>query len=70
MDVVGTFLDSELYTHTHTHTHTRRVTIFCHITDLFHIDGHDRTIFEILVKYCTRLLDDGSSVIRNFLEYF
>jgi len=24
----------------------------------------------ILAKYCTRLPDDGSSVIRNMLEYF
>ena len=26
--------------------------------------------FVILAKYCTRLPDDGSSVIRNMLEYF
>ena len=28
------------------------------------------TILVILAKYCTRIPDDGSSVIRNMLEYF
>jgi len=32
-----------------------------------HINGHDRTIFLILAKYCTRL-PDGLSVIRNMFE--
>ena len=31
---------------------------------------HDRTILVILAKYCTRLPDDGSSLIRNMLEHF
>jgi len=31
---------------------------------------HDRTITVILAKHCTRLPDDGSSVIRNMLEHF
>ena len=39
-------------------------------TDHVHINGHDRTIFVILAKHCTRLPDDGSSVIWNMLEYF
>ena len=36
----------------------------------FHVNGHDRTIFVILAKQCTKLTDDGSSVIRNMLEHF
>jgi len=32
--------------------------------------GHDRIILVILAKHCTRLPDDGSSVIRNMLEHF
>jgi len=39
-------------------------------TDFVHVNGHDRTILVILAKYCTRLPDDGSSVIQNMLEYF
>jgi len=35
-----------------------------------HVNGHDRIILVILAKYCTRLPDDGSSVIRNKLGYF
>ena len=35
-----------------------------------HVNGHDRTILVILAKHCTRLPDDGSSVIRNMLEHF
>ena len=31
---------------------------------------HDIIILVILAKYCIRLPDDGSSVIRNMLEYF
>jgi hypothetical protein len=31
-------------------------------------DIHDSTILVILAKHCTRLPDDGSSVIRNMLE--
>ena len=34
------FTVRELYTHT-------TVTICCHNTDLFHVNGHDRTIFVI-----------------------
>ena len=30
------------------------VKIFCHNTDHAHVNGHDRTIFVILTKYCTR----------------
>jgi len=33
-----------------------------------HINGHDRNIFVILAKHCTRLPDDGPFVIRNMLE--
>ena len=33
-------------------------------------NGQDSTILVILAKYCTRLRDDGSSVIRNMLEHF
>ena len=40
----------------------------CHNTDLVHVNGHDRTIFVILAKHCTRLPNDGSSVIRNMSE--
>jgi len=56
--------------YTHTHTHTQRVRICCHNTDHVHVNGHDRTILVIFVKYCSRLPDDGSSVIRNMLEHF
>jgi len=35
-----------------------------------HINGHDGTITVILAKYCSRLPEDGSSVIRNMLEHF
>jgi len=35
-----------------------------------HVNGHDRIILVILAKHCTRLPDDGSSVIRNMLEHF
>jgi len=34
------------------------------------VKGHDRIILVILAKHCTRLPDDGSSVIRNMLEHF
>jgi len=54
---------------THTHTHNR-VTICCRNTDHVHINGHDSNIFVILANYCTRLSDDGSSVIRNMLGTF
>ena len=37
-------------------------------TDYVHVNGHDRTITVILAKYCTKLPDDGSIVIRNMLE--
>jgi len=52
------------------YTHTQRVRICCHNTDLVHVNGHDRIILVILSKHCTRLTDDGSSVIRNMLEHF
>ena len=51
-------------------THTHHVQICCHNTDYVHVNGHDRTITVILAKHCTRLPDDGSSVIRNMLEHF
>jgi len=44
--------------------------ICCHNTDHVHVNGHHRTILVILAKYCTRLPDDGSCVIRNMLEHF
>jgi len=52
------------------YTHAQRVRSCCHNTDYVHINEHDRTIFVILAKYCTRLPDDGSSVIRNMSEQF
>jgi len=52
------------------YTHAQRVGICCHNTDLVHVNGHDRIILVILAKHCTRLPDDGSSVIRNILEHF
>ena len=58
---LSAFLYSELHT---------RITgrICCHNTDYVHVNGHDRTITAILPKYCTRLPDDESFVIRNMLE--
>ena len=51
--------------------HTRTTgRICCHNTDYVHVNGHDRTILVILAKYCIRLPDDGSVVIRNTLENF
>ena len=50
--------------------HTQPVTICCHNTDHVHVNGHDRIIFVILAKHCTRLPDDGSFVIRQMLEHF
>ena len=47
------------------YTHAQRVTICCHNTDHVHVNGHDRTIFVILAKHCTRLPDDGSCVIQK-----
>ena len=46
------------------------LTICCHNTDHVRVNGHDRTIFVILAKHCTRLPDDGSSLIRNMLKHF
>ena len=62
--LLSAFLDGELHTHTH------RVTIRCHYTDHVQVNRHDRTILDILAKFCTRLPDDGSFVIRNMLEHF
>jgi len=39
-------------------------------TNYVHVNGHDRAIFIILAKHCTKLADDGSSVIRNMSEHF
>jgi len=39
-------------------------------TDYVHVNGHDRTITVILAKYCIKLPDNGSLVIRNTLEQF
>jgi len=44
--------------------------ICCHNTDHVNVSGHDRTTIVILSKHCTRLHDDGPSVIRNMLEHF
>jgi len=38
--------------------------------DVVHVNGRDRTINVILAKYCIRLPDDGSFVIRNMSEQF
>jgi len=51
-------------------THAHRVRICCHNTHYVHVNGHDRAIFIILAKHCTKLPDDGSSVIRNMSEHF
>jgi len=51
-------------------TLNQKAHICCHNTDHVHVNGHNRTILVILAKYCTRLPDDGSSVIRNTLEHF
>ena len=42
----------------------------CPLTWTVHVNGHDRTITVILVKYCVRLPDNGSLVTRNMLEHF
>ena len=55
-----------LYSDLHARTTGR---ICCHNTDYVHVNGHDRTIFVILAKYCIRLPDDGSYVIRNRMEH-
>ena len=52
------------------YTHAHRVRLCCHNTDYVHVNRHDRTIFIILAKYCTRLPHDVSSVIRNMSEQF
>jgi len=54
--------------HVNAHYHQNVCKILCcHNTDLVHVNGHDVTILVILAKYCTRLPDDGSSVIWNTL---
>jgi len=65
---LSALLDSELHTHTHAHTHP--VTICCRNTDHVHVNGHERTILVILAKYCTRLPDNGSSVIQTCWSTF
>ena len=49
------------------------------IADIFHlgwyyyyflVNGHDRTILVILANYCTRIPDDGSSLILNVSGHF
>ena len=45
--------------------HTRTMHTQTHV----HVNGHDRTILLILAKYCIRLPDDGSFVVRNMLEH-
>ena len=44
--------------HTENNTHAQRFRICCHNTDLVHVNGHDRIIFVIIAKHCTRLRDD------------
>jgi len=51
-------------------THTHHGQICCHNTDYVRINGHDRTITVIFAKYCIKLPDDGSLVIRNMLGQF
>jgi len=66
MDKVGV-----MSSYTVNYTHAQRVRICCHNTDLVHVNGHYSTILVFfLAKHCTRLPDDGSSVIRNMLEHF
>ena len=53
--------------------HTSKCNFPSHNTDYVHVNGHDRTITVILTKYCTKLPDDGSLVIRkcwNNFKYF
>ena len=38
--------------------------------DSIHVNRHDRIFLVILAKHCTRLHDNGSSVICNMLEQF
>jgi len=38
--------------------------------DVVGVNGHDRTIPVILGKYCIRLPEDGSFVIRDMLSTF
>jgi hypothetical protein len=49
---------------------TWTLSVLCHNTDRVFVKGHERTIRVIVAKHCTRLPDDGSSVIRNMLEHF
>jgi len=62
---IGRQCSAFLYSELHTRTAGR---IYCHNTEHVHVNGHD--ILVILAKYCTRLPDDGSLVIRNMLEHF
>jgi len=63
---ISAFPDSELHTHTHT-----SVTICCHNTDYVHINGHDRTIFGILAKYSTLMMDHlWSETCWSAFKYF
>jgi len=58
------------HSYTVNYTNAQRVRSCCHNTDLVHVNTHDKIILVILAKLCTRLPDDGSSVIRNMLEHF
>jgi len=44
--------------------------VLCHNFDHAHVKRHERTFVVILAKFCTKLPDDGSSVVLNMLEHF
>jgi len=51
------------YSYTVNYKHAQRVRIYCLNTDFVHVNGHDIIILLISAKHCTRLPEDGSSVI-------
>ena len=58
-------------THTHTHTHKHNGSQFAAITPTLSMSTDTiESFLYFLAKHCTRLPDDGSSVIRNMLEQF
>ena len=69
--IVSVDMDKAVPSYRVNYIYAQRARICCHDTGLVHVNGHDRTILVlVLAKQCTRLLDDGSSVIRNMLEQF
>ena len=56
--------------YTPNYTQAHRVRLYCHNTDHVDIKGYEGAITVIFTKYCTKLPDGGSSVIRNMSEHF